>query len=193
MPAKQTLLRDTTDPPCPACARFAGDNLDRKFNVPQADGDTVPPGPGRPTSPVASWLNRSTRAKRHSFSAVSNPLRPRYEAPLLFILFSFRLADVARAASAVAAWTGGSARHTLRWFSKMLCAKLLNTHPRLSIGGPSLCVFWSPGQESSCNLLQCGFVAISSSCRVCQDRLPRRQIGSGRLLPSRQVFLAWSG
>ena len=31
----------------PARARFTGDNLDRKFNVSQVHGDTVPPGPRR--------------------------------------------------------------------------------------------------------------------------------------------------
>ena len=31
----------------PAHAWFTGDDLDQKFNVPQVDGDTVPPGPGQ--------------------------------------------------------------------------------------------------------------------------------------------------
>ena len=66
----------------PARARFTGDNLDRKFNVPQGDGDMVPRVKGGPPSPVASWLNTSTRAKGHS-SAVSNPLPTGYETGII--------------------------------------------------------------------------------------------------------------
>ena len=64
----------------PARARFTSDNLDRKFNMPQADGATVPPGP---LSPVASWLNRSTRTKRRYSYAVSKLPPPGFEAGII--------------------------------------------------------------------------------------------------------------
>ena len=38
---------------------------------------------GGPPSPVASWLNITTRAKRHRSSAVSNPLPPGYETDII--------------------------------------------------------------------------------------------------------------
>ena len=66
-PKESLLCNSTTDPP-PDHIRITTRspvNLDPKFNVLQVYGDTVLLGLGRgPASPVASWLDLTTRAKR---------------------------------------------------------------------------------------------------------------------------------
>ena len=68
----------------PARARFTGDNFDRKFNVPQVDGDTVPPGPGRSSfasGQLAEWRDAGQTALLSSFEPAATGLRDRYHSP----------------------------------------------------------------------------------------------------------------